>query len=236
MIGRIRSTRKIARKTLFFSMPDFIPNGKTVATKSINLITGELNLSSMKSYFGLIILVLVLVLAAGCTDTPATRAVTTAPTTVTVPPEVTTAPPVAETSPMATVPTAGMTTAPNLTLPLTPIEVPNLTLTEKVTVAPTATKLVTKNVIHILNGSFVPSATTLLPGTGVSWINDDSGIHSVKSTGAHPGMFNSGEILPGEQFSFTFGADEGTYSFNDPKFTNMTGTIIIRSGPSVVGS
>jgi len=128
-----------------------------------------------------------------------------------------------------------MTTVPNVTLPPTTIEVPNVTMTKQVTVAPTATKLVTKNVIHIVNGSFVPSATTLLPGTGVSWINDDSMIYSVKSTGTHAGMFNSGDMLPGGQFTFSFGADEGTYTFNDPKFPNMTGTIIIKSGPSIVG-
>jgi len=188
----------------------------------------------MKKYFGLLILVIVLVLATGCTQTPASAPATTAPTTV----ETTAAATVMTTettTEMTTVaPTAEMTMVANVTQPPTTAEVSNVTMAET-TVQPAVTKLVTANVFHITNGSFVPSATTLLPGMGVSWINNDNVTHSVKSTGANAGMFNSGDILPGGQFTYSFGATEGTYTFNDPKFPNMTGTIIIKAGASVVG-
>jgi len=188
----------------------------------------------MKKYFGLIILVIVLVFATGCTQAPASAPATTAPTTV----ETTAAATVMTTETTMEIttvaPTVDMTTVANVTLPPTTAEVPNVTMVET-TVQPAVTKLVTANVFRITKGSFVPSATTLLPGTGVSWINNDNVTHVVKSTGAHVGMFNSGEILPGGQFTYSFGATEGTYTYNDPNFPNMTGTIVIKAGASVVG-
>ncbi len=198
----------------------------------------------MKKYFGLIMLMIVLVLLAGCTLTPATNSTTTVPTTIPATETAATAAPVVVTSQPAAVTTTAVVPVVSVTivettavmLNVTITAMPNVTMPEQTaTVAPAVTKPVTTNVIHIVNGSFVPSATTLLPGTGVSWINGDNVTHSVKSTGASSGMFNSGDILPGGQFPYSFGATEGTYTFNDPKFPNMTGKIIIKAGPSVVG-
>jgi plastocyanin len=76
----------------------------------------------------------------------------------------------------------------------------------------------------------------VLPGTGVTWINDDTKVHIVKASGARPGMFNSGEILPTAQFSYTFGEDEGVFTFTDLKDPGMNGTIIVKKGASIVGA
>ena len=66
-------------------------------------------------------------------------------------------------------------------------------------------------------------------------MNADTVPHTVKSTGVHAGMFNSGEIIPTAQWSYDFGEKEGTYEYildNNPK---ITGTIIVKAGRSVVG-
>jgi plastocyanin len=95
------------------------------------------------------------------------------------------------------------------------------------------TKLVTT--IHIRNNTFVPRTLTVLPGTGITWINDDSAVQSVKTIGNNTGMFNSGDIIPGAQWSYTFGQREGSYEFADTYHPEMNGTIIIKQGVSFTG-
>jgi hypothetical protein len=46
-------------------------------------------------------------------------------------------------------------------------------------------------------------------------------------------MFNSGDIAPGAQWGYTFGAKEGTFSFADAKFPQMNGTVIIKTGKTL---
>jgi plastocyanin len=82
--------------------------------------------------------------------------------------------------------------------------------------------------IHMRNNTFVPEELTALPGTGIAWINDDSAVHSVKTIGNATGMFNSGDILPGSQWSYTFGQREGRYEYTCSYHPEMKGAIIIK--------
>jgi plastocyanin len=82
--------------------------------------------------------------------------------------------------------------------------------------------------IHMRNNAFVPEELTALPGTGITWINDDSAVHSVKTIGNATGMFNSGDILPGSQWSYTFGQRGGRYEFTCSYHPEMRGAIIIK--------
>jgi plastocyanin len=86
------------------------------------------------------------------------------------------------------------------------------------------------------NNTFVPSELVVLPGTGITWINDDTVVHIVKASGDHKGMFTSGEIINGGQFSYTFGETPGTFEFTDPAYPSMNGTIIVKKGESVLGA
>jgi plastocyanin len=71
----------------------------------------------------------------------------------------------------------------------------------------------------------------VLPGTSITWRNDDTIVHSVKATG----IFNSGAMVPGASFSFSFGETPGTYHFVDGYYPNVTGTITIQKGAPLFG-
>ncbi len=107
------------------------------------------------------------------------------------------------------------------------------------TVLPTATrtdsplnKLVTT--IHMRNNSFVPRVLVALPGSGITWINDDAVPHSLKMSGSDGRFFNSGDIMPGSVYGYTFGKTEGNYTISDTRYPDMTGTIVIKMTSSVI--
>jgi plastocyanin len=160
----------------------------------------------MKKYIGVVILLIAFVCFMGCTQTPVTEAVTTLPTTV-----------------PTVVPTTELTPA-STTLPITDVKIVIPVATR--TTSPMNMKVVTA--IHMRNNTFVPEELTALPGTGITWINDDSAVHSVKMIGNATGMFNSGDILPGSQWSYTFGQREGRYEFACSYHPEMKGAIIIK--------
>lgn len=207
-------------------------NGKTSTINSINLITSNENLFFMKKAFGLCILVILFLVAMGCTQpapsSPATTTTTPVETTTAVPVE-TTAMPVESVTPATMVEENATMAMANVTSPVneTPAET-----TVPQTPAPAQTPLVTAIVIHIQNSSFVPAVTTVLPGTGITWINDDTITHSVKATGAHEGMFNSGDIAPGARWGFDF-VDVGSYGYSDPNFPQVNGTIVIQKAKTL---
>jgi plastocyanin len=179
----------------------------------------------MKKYIGLFILVIVLVALSGCTQqappAPATPVPTTVITTEVPTPEATAVP--------TTAPTAEPTTAAPTAEPTTVVV--TTTATPKPVVTP-STKVTT---IYFRNSTFVPNELTVLPGTGITWVNADSTIHGVKMIGNHTGMFNSGDIIPGSQWSYTFGENEGRFEFKDT-YSNSTGMIIVQKGESIVGA
>ncbi|MEI7858051.1 MAG: hypothetical protein WCH85_11200 [Methanomicrobiales archaeon] len=84
--------------------------------------------------------------------------------------------------------------------------------------------------IYIRNNSFVPRELTVLPGTGLTWINDDATIHAIKTIGTHAGMFNSGDFGKGSEWGFDFGANEGTFEIIDT-YSNATCVIIVKKAP-----
>ena len=170
----------------------------------------------MKKVIGLFILMIAFIAITGCTQQAVQGPVTTPPPT-TVP---------------ATVPTTEATTVQTTQTP-----VPTTVIT---TAQPTATrtesplnKIVT--VVHLRNNSFVPRQLIALPGTGITWINDDEVVHSLKMSEDDAG-FNSGDIMPGAIWSYTFGNREGTFSISDPNFPDMKGTIIVNQTGSVIGN
>ena len=165
----------------------------------------------MKKVIGFIILLIACVAFTGCTQQAAPEPVTTLPTTISTP-----------------VPTTVSTSVPTV--------VPTTIIT---TVVPTATrtesplnKIVTT--IHMRNNTFVPEVLTALPGSGITWINDDAVPHSLKMSEPDAG-FNTGDIMPGAQWSYTFGKKEGNFSIICINHPNMKGTIVIKKTASVVG-
>jgi len=165
----------------------------------------------MKKIIGLFILMIAFIAFTGCTQQAVQEPVTTPSTTV-----VTTVPATALPTVQTTVPTTVVTTViPTATRTLSP-----------------STKIVTT--IHIRNNAFVPQKLTALPGTGITWINDDEVVHSLKMSEADA-RFNSGDIVPGAYWSYTFGNREGTYSISDPYFPDMKGTIIVNLTGSIIG-
>ncbi|MFA6226279.1 MAG: hypothetical protein WC620_08960 [Methanoregula sp.] len=133
------------------------------------------------------VLVIILAMISGCTQQAKPVAVTT-PVTTPVTVEVTTV--------VTTVPPTEATTEPTLEPTLVAAITQNTTAITTIVatvaktpmpVQTTSTKITT---IHIQNNSFVPSELTVMPGTGLTWINDDVNVHAIKTTGSHHGMFN----------------------------------------------
>ena len=164
----------------------------------------------MKKFIGLFILVIALIAISGCTQPAQPVAVTTTVAT-----------------PVPTVPPTVATPVPT-TVPTTVITVLS---TPKITLVP-QTK---KTIFYMRNNSFVPAELTVLPGTGISWLNEDTIVHSVKITGIHAGTFNSGDIIPGASSGNTF-ANVGVFEFVCPDHPEMKGTIVVKEGASVEGA
>jgi plastocyanin len=203
----------------------FVLKRKKEQTMAVNLITGQIQFIFMKKFFGLVLLVLVLVAVSGCTQTTKPSApATTVPTTVLV----------------TEIPTT-LTTPEQTTIPVTTV-VTEITIVEtpmvtKVgTPVPSMTPSTKITTIHIRNNSFVPAVLTVLPGTGITWINDDSVSHVVKASGKSAGKFTSATMVSGARFGYTFGETTGTYEYTDPGFAGMNGSIIIANGAAVVGA
>jgi plastocyanin len=176
----------------------------------------------MKMFIGLFVLVVLLVAASGCTMQQAKPAATATTLATTV---ATTEVPTAVNTPLpTTVPTVVSTTvAPEASTMATTVATPR----------PTATASTKITVIHMINNTFVPAELTVLPGTGITWINDDTVTHVVKASGDAKGKFTSSEIVRGAQFGYTFGEVPGTYEFMDPNYPGMKGAIIIKKGESL---
>ena len=160
----------------------------------------------MKKIIVLIILVIAFVAFTGCTQQPVPEPVTTTQPTI-----VTTTSPTAE---LTVVPTSIPTTVVTTQVPTT-----------KRTESPSGT---VDTVIHMKNNSFVPQVLTVLPHTGITWKNDDETVHSLKMSSPEGG-FNSGDIMPGSTWTYTFGSWEGTHEITDPKFPDMKGAVIIKN-------
>jgi plastocyanin len=181
----------------------------------------------MKTYIGLFMMVMLLVAASGCTTqqakpTTTTTMITTTAAATEVPTEITTPLPTAIPTEVATIVVIPETTANVSAIP---------TPWSSATFSP-----IRKLVIHIKDNKYDPDSLTILPGTMVTWINDDSRVHVVKATGDSAGRFTSAELVNSAQFNYDFGATLGTYEFGDPAYPDMKGAIIVRKGDTLYDS
>ena len=186
----------------------------------------------MKKIIGLLILIIVLVAFSGCTQQAKTPSVTTtvptAVATVVATPAATTAAPVTEATTQVVPAETGIVA--NVTAPVGNATVPAAaqTVVPKVTFAKVL-------FVHIANNTFSPSTIMVLPGTRITWINDDRTVHSVKTIAGSAAKFNSGDIAPTVQWGYDFGENEGTFQYADGYNPNVTGTVIIKKGQVMYG-
>jgi plastocyanin len=73
------------------------------------------------------------------------------------------------------------------------------------------------------SNSFSPNPVEVKVGETVTWINDDSGGHTVTSK---DGVFDSGMMGKGQSFSFTFDK-AGEYPYICEPHPNMVGTVVV---------
>lgn len=88
--------------------------------------------------------------------------------------------------------------------------------------------LAAERTVRIADGTLTPKTLTIAPGTTVTWVNEEGNRHRVRSTSG-PDEFDSGDIEPGDTFSFTFRA-EGTYAYRDERARDDTayqGTVVV---------
>ncbi len=77
--------------------------------------------------------------------------------------------------------------------------------------------------VAILDFAFSPATITIAAGDAVTWTNEDAVTHT--ETGIS-GIFDSGDLGPGESFSFTF-TTPGTYDYLCTPHPTMTGRIVV---------
>ena len=78
------------------------------------------------------------------------------------------------------------------------------------------------------NFIYLPPGVTIYVGQSVTWVNHDSTEHWVSPV--HGGFIASGTIPPGGSFTATF-REAGTFGFQDSYYTNMTGTVTVKTKP-----
>lgn len=81
--------------------------------------------------------------------------------------------------------------------------------------------VVETNTITIQNFSFNPAALTVKQGTKVTWINEDSAPHKIKSD-----TFNSSNLNKGDKFEFVFN-NKGSFDYICSIHPSMKGKIVV---------
>ncbi len=77
------------------------------------------------------------------------------------------------------------------------------------------------NTITIQNFSFSPDTLTVKQGTKVTWLNNDSVTHTIKSD-----TFNSSNLNQGDKFEFTFD-NKGSFDYSCGIHPSMRGKVIV---------
>lgn len=77
------------------------------------------------------------------------------------------------------------------------------------------------NTITIQNFAFNPGTLTIKQGTKVTWTNQDSAIHRIKSE-----TFNSQDLSQRDKFEFTF-KDKGSFDYICGIHPSMQGKIVV---------
>jgi plastocyanin len=92
---------------------------------------------------------------------------------------------------------------------------------------PTASIPSNSTVVRIVanagSNSFSPNPVEVKVGETVTWVNDDSGRHTVTSK---DGVFDSGMMGKGQSFSFTFDK-AGEYPYFCEPHPTMVGTVVV---------
>ena len=79
------------------------------------------------------------------------------------------------------------------------------------------------NTIYMKGSVFSVPSLTISAGTKISWVNDDNMVHTVTADDA---SFNSGDINPGNSFSYTFNT-VGTYNYHCVHHAGMTAVVTV---------
>ena len=77
------------------------------------------------------------------------------------------------------------------------------------------------NAVTIEDFAFTPQTLTVKIGTTVTWTNNDTAPHQIKSA-----IFNSSRLNKGQSFTFTFN-EVGAYDYVCAIHLNMKGKIIV---------
>ena len=89
---------------------------------------------------------------------------------------------------------------------------------------PSATISIVSGSSTLTTTAFSPNPVTTTVGSTLRWVNNDNLAHT--ST-ANSGLWNSGNIQPGGQFSFTF-QSAGTFPYQCSIHPNMVATVIVQ--------
>ena len=77
------------------------------------------------------------------------------------------------------------------------------------------------NTVDIKDFAFSPNTITVKQGTKVTWVNNDSSTHTIKSD-----MFNSSDIVQGGTFEFTF-TKKGSFDYSCGIHPSMKGKVVV---------
>jgi plastocyanin len=77
------------------------------------------------------------------------------------------------------------------------------------------------NTVTIQNFAFTPDTLTVPQGTTVTWINQDSAPHKIKSN-----TFNSPNLGKGDTFTFTF-TTKGSFDYTCSIHPSMKGNVVV---------
>jgi len=85
------------------------------------------------------------------------------------------------------------------------------------------------NAVSIQNNSFNPGSRTVAAGTTIKWTNNDGITHTVTSgsAGNETGVFDSGNIAPGQTYEFTF-STAGTFNYFCKIHPGMTAQVVVQ--------
>jgi plastocyanin len=97
---------------------------------------------------------------------------------------------------------------------------PTTSMSQPATGSTSQTATVT-NAVNIQGFAFSPATITVKKGTAVTWTNNDSAPHQIKSA-----TFNSSTLSKGQTFSFTFNT-AGTFDYSCAIHPSMLGKVIV---------
>ena len=78
--------------------------------------------------------------------------------------------------------------------------------------------------VKIADFAFSPATVTVTAGMEITWINEDSTVHTVTGTD-----FDSGEIKPVQSYKHTF-SSAGTYDYHCSIHPSMKGQVVVTGG------